>query len=200
MSLVVQRRLSVMHVQSCCFANINLWIFNCSRCRRRHDRYLNSLLFPSRWYTSPLYYLWFTVSLVHHNDSESLWLPLERERMSYQVRLWTFVIKYELCLASDVSKYLIKQSYPCINVTALVESKWWSKEPNRTLNICSILTLGRTRKFITPSCLQGRGGGGWWWNPPQSFRYVAAFRNDFAFIGRSNGTSLNSSHNWLWKQ
>ena len=79
--------------------------------------------------------------------------------MSYQVRLWTFVIKYELCLASDVSKYLIKQSYPCINVTALVESKWWSKEPNRTLNICSILTLGRTRKFITPSCLQGRGEG-----------------------------------------
>ena len=88
--------------------------------------------------------------------------------MSYQVRLWTFVIKYELRLASDVSKYLIKQSYSCINVTALVESKWWSKEPNRTLNICSILTLGRTRKFITPSCYKGGGGrGGWWWNPPR---------------------------------
>ena len=37
---VEQRRLrnvqkSVMHVQSCCFANINLLLFNCSRCRRR---------------------------------------------------------------------------------------------------------------------------------------------------------------------
>ena len=45
---VVQRRLrnvqkSVMHVQSCCFANINLLLFNCSRCRRRR-RCLNSLL------------------------------------------------------------------------------------------------------------------------------------------------------------
>ena len=37
---VVQRRLGnvqkgVMHVQSCCFTNINLLLFNCSRCRRR---------------------------------------------------------------------------------------------------------------------------------------------------------------------
>ena len=45
---VVQRRLrnvqkSMMHVQSCRFANINLLLFNCSRCRRRR-RCLNSLL------------------------------------------------------------------------------------------------------------------------------------------------------------
>ena len=37
---VVQMRLrnvqeSVLHVQSCCFANINLLFFNCSCCRRR---------------------------------------------------------------------------------------------------------------------------------------------------------------------
>ena len=37
---IVQRWLknvqkSVMHVQSCCFANINLLLFCCSRCRRR---------------------------------------------------------------------------------------------------------------------------------------------------------------------
>ena len=49
---VVQRRLrnvqkSVMHVQSCRFANINLLLFNCSRCRRRR-RCLNSLLLWSR--------------------------------------------------------------------------------------------------------------------------------------------------------
>ena len=36
---VVQRRLrnvekSVIHEQSCCFAKINLLLFNCSRCRR----------------------------------------------------------------------------------------------------------------------------------------------------------------------
>ena len=54
---------SVMHVQSCCFANINLLLFNCSRCRRRR-RCLNSLLLRSRnfatmvtWrHTSPLYW------------------------------------------------------------------------------------------------------------------------------------------------
>ena len=45
---VVQRRLrnvqkGVMHVQGCRFANINLLLFNCSRCRRRR-RCLNSLL------------------------------------------------------------------------------------------------------------------------------------------------------------
>ena len=38
--VVVQRRLrnvqkSVMHVQSCCFANLNLLLFFRSRCRRR---------------------------------------------------------------------------------------------------------------------------------------------------------------------
>ena len=62
---VVQQRLrnvqkSVMHVQSCCFANINLLLFNCSRCRRSC---FNSLLLWSRnfatmvtWrHTSPLY-------------------------------------------------------------------------------------------------------------------------------------------------
>ena len=65
---VEQRRLrnvqkSVMHVQSCCFANINLLLFNCSRCRRRR-RCLNSLLLWSRnfaimvtWrHTSPLHW------------------------------------------------------------------------------------------------------------------------------------------------
>ena len=64
---VVQRRQrniqkSMMHVQSCCFADINLLLFNCSRCRRRR-RCLNSLLLWSRnfatmvtWrHTSPLF-------------------------------------------------------------------------------------------------------------------------------------------------
>ena len=48
--VVVQRRLrnvekikSVMHVQSCCFANINLLLLCRSRCRRRR-RCLSSLL------------------------------------------------------------------------------------------------------------------------------------------------------------
>ena len=46
--VVVQRRLrnvqkSVMHVQSCCFANLNLLLFCCSRCRRRR-RCLSYLL------------------------------------------------------------------------------------------------------------------------------------------------------------
>ena len=45
--VVVQRRLrnvqkSVMHVQSCCFANINLLLCRRSHCRRR-SRYLSSL-------------------------------------------------------------------------------------------------------------------------------------------------------------
>ena len=46
--VVVQRRQrnvskSVMHVQSCCFANLNLLLFCPSRCRRR-DRCLSSLV------------------------------------------------------------------------------------------------------------------------------------------------------------
>ena len=45
---LVQRRLrnvqkSVMHVQSCCFANLNLLLFCCCRCRRRR-RCLNFLI------------------------------------------------------------------------------------------------------------------------------------------------------------
>ena len=61
---VVQRRLrnvqkSVIHEQSCCFAKMNLLLFNCSRCRRSC---FNSLLLWSRnfatmvtWrHTSPL--------------------------------------------------------------------------------------------------------------------------------------------------
>ena len=67
---IVQRWLknvqkSVMHVQSCCFANINLLLFCCSRCRRRCCC-LNSLLLWSKnfasmvtWHlTSPLYFHW----------------------------------------------------------------------------------------------------------------------------------------------
>ena len=48
--VVVQRRLakvqkSVMHVQSCCFANLNLLLFCSSPCRRRRPRLcLSSLL------------------------------------------------------------------------------------------------------------------------------------------------------------
>ena len=46
--VVVQRRLrnvqeNVMHVQSCCFANVNILLFCRSRCRRRR-RCLRSLL------------------------------------------------------------------------------------------------------------------------------------------------------------
>ena len=46
--VVVQRRLrnvqkSVMHVQSCCFANLNLFLFCRSRCRRH--RCLSSLIY-----------------------------------------------------------------------------------------------------------------------------------------------------------
>ena len=46
--VVVQRRQrnvqkSVMHVQSCCFADLNLLLFCCFRCRRRR-RILSSLL------------------------------------------------------------------------------------------------------------------------------------------------------------
>ena len=46
--VVVQRRLrnvqkSVMHVQSCCFANLNLFLFCRFRCRRRR-RCVNSLI------------------------------------------------------------------------------------------------------------------------------------------------------------
>ena len=40
---------------------------------------------------------------------------------------------------------------------------------------------GRTRKFITPPWYKGEGVDG---TPPQSFWYVAAFRNDFAFSGK----------------
>ena len=54
--VVVQRRLrnvqkSVMHVQSCCFANINLLLFCRSRCGRRH-RFLSSLLRARQLYTA----------------------------------------------------------------------------------------------------------------------------------------------------
>ena len=47
---VVQGRLrnvqkSVMHVKSCCFANLNLLLFSCFRCRRRRRcRHRTSLL------------------------------------------------------------------------------------------------------------------------------------------------------------
>ena len=34
------------------------------------------------------------------------------------------------------------------------------------LRVCSILTLGRTRKFIPPTVVQGDGGG---WNPSPEF-------------------------------
>ena len=49
--VVVQRRLrnvqkSVRHVQSCCFADLNLLLFCCSRCRRRR-RCLSSLIVNS---------------------------------------------------------------------------------------------------------------------------------------------------------
>ena len=67
---VVQRWLknvqkSVMHVQSCCFANINLLLFCCSLCRPRCCC-LSSLLLWSKnfasmvtWHlTSPLYFNW----------------------------------------------------------------------------------------------------------------------------------------------
>ena len=67
---VVQRWLknvqkSVMHVQSCCFANLNLLLFCRSRCRRRCCC-LSSLLLWSKNFasmvtwrlTSPLYFHW----------------------------------------------------------------------------------------------------------------------------------------------
>ena len=38
---------SVMHVQSCCFVNLNLLLFCCSRCRRRR-RCLSSLMCRDR--------------------------------------------------------------------------------------------------------------------------------------------------------
>ena len=39
-----------MHVQSCCFANLNLFLFCRSRCRRRRRRRcLNSLLISMQW-------------------------------------------------------------------------------------------------------------------------------------------------------
>ena len=42
---VMQRRLkSVMHLQSCRFANINQWIFCRSRCRRRRRCLISQLL------------------------------------------------------------------------------------------------------------------------------------------------------------
>ena len=47
--VVVQRRQrnvqkKVMHVQSCCFANLNLSLFCRSRCRQRRRRRVNSLV------------------------------------------------------------------------------------------------------------------------------------------------------------
>ena len=51
-----------------------------------------------------------------------------------------------------------------------------------TLQFCYQLTLGHTRKFISPPCT--RGGGRGVWTPPLSFWYVAVFRNDFAFSGK----------------
>ena len=35
---------SVMHMQSCCFANLNLLLFCRSRCRQRRRRRVNSLV------------------------------------------------------------------------------------------------------------------------------------------------------------
>ena len=51
--VIVQRRLRnvqkcVMHVQSCCFANINLLVFCRSRCRRCRRRCLSSLMVSYR--------------------------------------------------------------------------------------------------------------------------------------------------------
>ena len=49
---VMQQRLkSVMHVQSCCFSNVNVRIFCRSRCRRRH-RCLNCPLLLSKHFAA----------------------------------------------------------------------------------------------------------------------------------------------------
>jgi len=71
---VLQRRLqkSVMQVQSCCFANINLLLFCRSRCRGRRRCSVSSLLLWSKkfasivtWHhTSPLYWISCTVSVI----------------------------------------------------------------------------------------------------------------------------------------
>ena len=64
---VVQQRLrneqkSVMPLQSCCFANINLLLFNCSRCRHRRRCFISPFLWSRKFATmvtwrhpSPLY-------------------------------------------------------------------------------------------------------------------------------------------------
>ena len=45
-----------------------------------------------------------------------------------------------------------------------------------------LLTLGRTCKFIPPPWYKGG-----WMDPPQTFWYVAVFRNDFTFKGCDHG-------------
>ena len=49
--------------------------------------------------------------------------------------------------------------------------------------LLTVLTLGRTRKFIPPPWYRV-GGGGVDGTPPRSFLYVAVFRKDFTFNGR----------------
>ena len=48
----------------------------------------------------------------------------------------------------------------------------------------SKLTLGLTRKFISPPWYKAGGGGGVDGAPPRSFWYIAIFGNDFIFSGK----------------
>ena len=50
-AIMQKRSKSVIHVQSCCFSNVNVRIFCCSRCRRRH-RCLSSPLLLSKHFAA----------------------------------------------------------------------------------------------------------------------------------------------------
>ena len=98
---VLQRQLrnvqkSLMHVQSCCFANMNLLPFNCLCCRRRSCcRCLNPLLLWSRnfatmvmWcHTSPLYW----ISICHVKIDS--FLNFQHLNIQYGAN-WIYLVRY----------------------------------------------------------------------------------------------------------
>ena len=126
--------------------------------------------------------------------TETLCLDVSIKNHGYvkrQTPLWTrwqsfhftrhllFIIKYRLLYRTDFSQLFnyLPNSY----------SEWFEPTEhfvsrcNLIVRVSVVLTLERTREFIPPLWYWKGGDDG---TPPESFWYVAVFRNDFAFSGK----------------
>ena len=114
----------------------------------------------------------FTKSECLRNSSLSLTLTfsLSSAVTSRQVLVSAFIEKlFSSCLASEL---FYKSFFAFPNRTVIRESMkcWFGFINNRTYT-----------QIHTPTVVQGEGVDG---TPPESFWYVAVFRNDFAFSGK----------------